>query len=111
MHMVLIIMPRAYVTGFGKTDLMGIIVDSSYEPKYTHDRLTMVFQIITMKNINLAFLLTLKRCSCEPALVLVKHFLWYTLSAFDCVLMEKCSDDANVTMATIVARCPSVCYS
>ena len=39
------------VTGFGKTDLMGIIVDSSYESKYTCtlDRHTMVFQIITLR--------------------------------------------------------------
>ena len=37
-----------FVFGFGKTDLMVIIVDSSYEPKYTLDRLTMVLQIITL---------------------------------------------------------------
>ena len=40
-----------YVTRFGKTDLMWIVVDSSYEPKYTLDQLTctMVFQIITLR--------------------------------------------------------------
>ena len=36
-----------YMTGFGKTDLMEVIVVSTYEPKYTLDQLTMVFQIIT----------------------------------------------------------------
>ena len=70
-----------YVTGSGKTDLMRIIVESSYNPKnYTLDQLTMDFQIITpWKNtISFAFLLALKRCPYKPALVQAK---WFFLSA------------------------------
>ena len=70
-----------YVTGFGKTDLMGIIDDSSYEPKYTLDRHTMVFQIITLRKNTIlclplgagAMLIRARTCSGE-AFLLVHSF-------------------------------------
>ena len=51
-----------YVTRFGKTDLMEIIVDSSYGPKYTLDQHTMVFQISTLQKNIILCLLALERC-------------------------------------------------
>ena len=102
----------AYVTGFRKTDLMGNIVDLSYDPKYTLDRHTMVFQIITLQKNTILCLppgagaMLIRACTCPgEAFVLVHSFChWLRVT-------EKCSHDANVTMATVVAQRPSVCFS
>ena len=64
---------------------MGIIVDSSYEPKYTLNQFIMVFLDYHSTKKSFAFLLVLKRCPYKPAFVQAKCFFWSTHSAIDCV--------------------------
>ena len=95
-----------------KTNLMGIVVDWSYKPKHTLERHTMVFQITTVRKNTILCLLPgtkamhIWACTCPGEAFLLVHSFCHWLP-----VMEKCSHDANVTMATIVAQHLSMCYS